>query len=49
MIRFAQDIYFAEFDGPQLRTYYIEVMGEMKLEAVNSVKIEFAAFLGGKT
>ena len=28
LIRFAQDIYFAEFDGPQLRTYYIEVMGE---------------------
>ena len=28
LIRFAQDIYFAEFDGPQMRTYYIEVMGE---------------------
>ena len=24
LIRFAQDIYFAEFDGPQMRTYYIE-------------------------
>lgn len=24
----AQDIYFCEFDGPQLRKYYVEVMGE---------------------
>ena len=28
LIRFEQDIYFAEFDGPQLSTYYIEVLGE---------------------
>ena len=24
----AQDIYLAEFDGPQLRKVYVEVMGE---------------------
>lgn len=28
LLRFAQDIYFAEFDGPQQRKYYIEIMGE---------------------
>ena len=25
---FAQDIYFAEFDGPQVRKIFIQVMGE---------------------
>ena len=24
----AQDVYLAEFDGPQLRKVYVEVMGE---------------------
>jgi secondary thiamine-phosphate synthase enzyme len=26
--RFSQDIYFAEFDGPQIRNIFIQVMGE---------------------
>ncbi|MDD3174597.1 MAG: secondary thiamine-phosphate synthase enzyme YjbQ [Herbinix sp.] len=25
---FAQDIYFAEFDGPQMRKYFIQIQGE---------------------